>query len=92
MNMPPPPPPPPLLNPNNRVSMARMNNRANLMDEIRNNNLKLKHVKTNEKGGLNIDISAMDNNDRDDFATALKKKIAMRKKALNKYQDSDEEK
>lgn len=55
------------------------------MDEIKNNNLKLKHVKTNEKGGINIDLSSMDTVDRDDFATALRKKIALRKKALNKY-------
>jgi hypothetical protein len=33
----------------------------------------------------------MDTVDRDDFATALRKKIAMRKRALNKYNDSDEE-
>lgn len=60
------------------------------MDEIKNNNIKLKHVKTNEKGGINIDISAMDTVDRDDFATALRKKIAMRKIALNKYHDSED--
>lgn len=89
MNLPPPPPPPPLLSPQNRISMAKVNSRANLMDEIRNNNLKLKHVKTNEKGGVNIDLSSMDTVDRDDFATALRKKIAMRKRALNKYKDSD---
>lgn len=71
--------------------MARMPNRANLMDEIRSNKIQLKHVKTNEKGGVNIDMSAMDNNDRDDFASAMRRKIAMRKKALNKYKDSDEE-
>ena len=74
--------------------MARMtnnNSRANLMDQIRNNKIQLKHVKTNQKGGLNIDMSAMDNNDRDDFASAMRKKIAMRKRALNKYKDSDEE-
>ncbi len=71
--------------------MARMPNRANLMDEIRGNKIQLKHVKTNEKGGVNIDMSAMDNNDRDDFASAMRRKIAMRKKALNKYKDSDEE-
>lgn len=89
MNIPPPPPPPPLLSPMNRISMNKINSRANLMDEIRNNNIKLKHVKTNEKGGINIDLSAMDTVDRDDFATALRKKIAMRKRALNKYRDSD---
>ena len=71
--------------------MARMSHRGNLMDEIRNNKIQLKHVKTNEKGGVNIDMSSMDNNDRDDFTTALRKKIAMRKRALNKYKDSDEE-
>lgn len=91
MNISPPPPPPPLLSPMNRISMSKVNNRANLLDEIRNNNIKLKHVKTNEKGGINIDLSAMDTVDRDDFATALRKKIAMRKRALNKYKDSDEE-
>jgi len=47
MNLPPPPPPPPLLNPQNRISMNKFDTRANLMDEIKNNKLQLKHVKTN---------------------------------------------
>jgi hypothetical protein len=42
-NLPPPPPPPPILGPPNRSS-GSMSKRANLMDEIRSNNLKLKHV------------------------------------------------
>jgi hypothetical protein len=58
MNMPPPPPPPPILSPaNTRISMGK---RGNLLEEIRNNNIKLKHVDTNEKGGINIDMSYMD--------------------------------
>lgn len=41
--MPPPPPPPPLLAAQNtRISFG--NKRGNLLEEIRNNNLKLKHV------------------------------------------------
>lgn len=91
MNIPPPPPPPPLLSLDNRISTNRVNSRANLMEEIRNNTIKLKHVKTNEKGGINIDLSNMDTVDRDDFATALRKKIAMRKKALNKYRDDEDD-
>ncbi len=44
LNLPPPPPPPPplLTPPNMRTSVS--SGRSNLMDEIRNNNLKLKHV------------------------------------------------
>lgn len=52
MNLPPPPPPPPppLLAPSNaRVSM--LSARSNLMDEIRNNNLRLKHVEVNSSAG-----------------------------------------
>jgi hypothetical protein len=33
----------------------------------------------------------MDTVERDDFATALRKKIAMRQKALNKYRDDSDE-
>jgi hypothetical protein len=43
-----------------RVSLA--NNRSNLMDEIKNNNLKLKHVEVNSKEGkaqVTLDISDM---------------------------------
>jgi len=43
----------------------------------------LKHVKTNEKGGVNIDLSSMDTVEKDDFATALRKKVQMRRKILN---------
>lgn len=75
MNLPPPPPPPPILSPMNRISMHKVSNRANLMDEIKNNNIRLKHVQTNEKGGINIDLSSMDTVERDDFATALRKKV-----------------
>ena len=63
MNLPPPPPPPitigtppPLTQPEMRQSMA--NNRTNLMDEIRNNNVKLNHVTTRE-GKMNLDITDM---------------------------------
>ena len=51
--------------------------------------MKLKKVKTNEKGGINIDHSAMDTEEIADFATALRKKILARQKALNKYNDED---
>ena len=33
----------------------------------------------------------MDTQERDDFASALRRKIAMRKKALNVQEDSDED-
>jgi len=63
MNLPPPPPPPPpplLTPPTARVSL--LSARTNLMDEIRNNNLKLKHVEVNNSQGgesVNVDISDM---------------------------------
>ena len=64
LGVPPPPPPPPLLGPpepvnpqsGHRASYA--NKRANLMDEIRNNKVKLKHVETSEKG-INLDLTNM---------------------------------
>jgi hypothetical protein len=62
MNLPPPPPPPPpLLTPQNMRTSLRPN-RANLLDEIRNNNVKLKHVEINNKNGkdqMTVDISDM---------------------------------
>jgi hypothetical protein len=62
LNLPPPPPPPPplLTPPNMRTSIA--SNRTNLMDEIRSNNLRLKHVEVNTKEGkdqVTLDISDM---------------------------------
>jgi hypothetical protein len=45
LDMPPPPPPLSLLSPSNaRMTMGK---HGNLLEEIRNNNLKLKKVKTN---------------------------------------------
>ena len=52
--------------------------------------MELNHVKTNEKGGINIDLSNMDTEDRNDFATEMRRKIAMRKKALNKWNDDED--
>ena len=60
------------------------------MDEIKNNNLRLKHVQTNEKGGVNINLATMDTVDRDDFAAAMRRKIALRREALGKSNDSDD--
>lgn len=61
-NLPPPPPPPPILGPPPKLSDAPRKTtntaRANLMDEIRNNNVKLKHVETSEKG-INLDLTNM---------------------------------
>ena len=63
MNLPPPPPPPPpplLAPPNARVSAVSA--RGNLMQEIRNNQIKLKHVEVNSGEGkeeVNLDISDM---------------------------------
>ncbi len=45
--MPPPPPPLPILsNPSISNTPERKTGRGNLMEEIRNNNVKLKHVET----------------------------------------------
>ena len=60
------------------------------MDEIRNNNVKLKHVETSEKG-INLDISNMNKEDRIDHAERLRMKLQMRKKALNRREASDDE-
>ena len=87
-NLPPPPPPPPVLGPPTmRTSMG--SKRANLMDEIRCNNVKLKHVETSEKG-INLDISNMNKEDRIDHAERLRMKLQMRKKALNRREASDD--
>lgn len=93
LNLPPPPPPPPplLTPPNMRVSMS--NNRSNLMDEIRNNNLRLKHVEVNNKEGkdqVTLDISDMNKEERNDHIENLRRKLQMRKKALNRRDDDDD--
>ena len=87
MNLPPPPPPPPLLGPSTmRVSMA--SKRGNLMEEIRNNNLKLNHVSTRENQ-LNLDISDMNKEDRLDHAERMRLRLQQRKKALNRREADD---
>lgn len=93
LNLPPPPPPPPplLTPPNMRNSLS--NNRSNLMDEIRNNNLRLKHVEVNSKEGkdqVTLDISDMNKDERNDHIENLRKKLQMRKKALNRREDDDD--
>lgn len=93
LNLPPPPPPPPplLTPPNMRTSMA--SNRTNLMDEIRNNNLRLKHVEVNTKEGkdqVTVDISDMNKEERNDHIENLRRKLQMRKKALNRRDDDDD--
>ena len=60
------------------------------MDEIRNNNVKLKHVETSEKG-FNLDLTNMNKEERMDHAERLRMKLQMRKKALNRRQASDNE-
>ena len=86
-NLPPPPPPPPTLGPPGmRVSMA--NNRSNLMDEIRNNNVKLNHVETRE-GKMNLDLTDMNREERMDHAERLRQKLHKRKMALNRRSGSD---
>ena len=91
-----PPPPPPLLlvpdmptSTNNRMS-SFTNKRSNLMDEIKNNQVKLKHVETSEKG-INLDLTNMNKEDRMDHAERLRQKLKMRKQALNRRQASDSE-
>jgi hypothetical protein len=93
LNLPLPPPPPPqlLTPPNMRMSVA--SNRSNLMDEIRNNNLRLKHVEMNNKEGndrVTLDISDMNKEERNDHIENLRKKLQMRKKALNRREDDDD--
>ena len=94
MNLPPPPPPPPpplLTPPNARVSMASARN--NLFDEIRNNKVKLKHVEVNSTQGkesVNLDISDLNREERNEHIENLRKKLMMRKKALNR-READEE-
>ena len=95
MNLPPPPPPPPpplLAPPNARVSVVSA--RGNLMDQIRNNNLKLKHVEVNSSQGkqeVNLDISDMNKEERNDHIENLRKKLLMRKKALNRREADQED-
>lgn len=63
------------------------------MDEIRSNNLKLKHVEVNSSQGkeeVNLDISDMNKEERNDHIENLRKKLLMRKKALNR-READEE-
>lgn len=66
MNLPPPPPPPPALGPPG-VRASISSKRNNLMEEIRNNNVKLNHVVTKENQ-LTLDISDMNREDRMDHA------------------------
>jgi hypothetical protein len=84
-------PPPLLLVPQlaeNRGSWGTK--RGNLLEEIRNNKLKLNHVsKVNEC--MNLDISNMNKEERMDHAERLREKLRMRKKALNRREASDEE-
>mgnify|MGYP000988740925 FL=1 len=57
------------------------------------NNLKLKHVEVNnEKGGesVKLDISDMNREERNDHIENLRKKLQMRKKALNR-READED-
>lgn len=60
------------------------------MDEIKNNQVKLKHVETSEKG-INLDLTNMNKEDRMDHAERLRQKLKMRKQALNRRQASDSE-
>ena len=87
MNLPPPPPPPPTLGPGNaRNSVA--SKRGNLMDEIKNNSIKLKHVETKENQ-LTLDITDMNREERMDHAERLRLKLQKRKKALERREASD---
>jgi ribosome recycling factor len=53
------------------------------MEEIRNNKIQLNHVsKSNE--GVNLDISNMNKEERNDHVERLRKKLQMRKQALNR--------
>lgn len=60
--------PPALLVPpqltDNRASFS--SKRANLLDEIRNNKIQLAPVSKNTGGGINIDISNMNNEEKND--------------------------
>ena len=61
------------------------------MAEIRNNNVKLRQVKTNEKGGLDIDASSMNREERLDLAEHLRLRLKRRKAALNRRAGSDDD-
>jgi hypothetical protein len=94
-NLPPPPPPlPPLLTPPN-ARISALPNRANLMDEIRNHNIKLNHVNVNDAKGkaeMTIDISQMNKEERNDHIENLRLKLQQRKRALNRREaDSDDD-
>lgn len=86
--LPPPPPPPPMLASLRAPQGSFAHKRANLMEEIRNNNLKLNHVETSEKG-FNLDLTNMNKEDRLDHAERLRLKLKMRKNALNRREASD---
>jgi hypothetical protein len=60
------------------------------MAEIRNNKLKLKPVKTTEKG-FELDASAMNKEERKDLAEHIRSKLQMRKLALNRRKASNSE-
>lgn len=92
MNLPPPPPPPPPLLTPPSMRTSSLSNRTNFLDEIRNNNVKLKHIEVNNKEGQNqisMDISELNKEERYDHIENIKKKLQMRKKALNRRESDD---
>lgn len=66
----------------------RSNNREDLFAQIRNNNLKLRPVKITQKE-MALDASAMNKEERKDFAENLRQKLRRRKLALNRRNDDD---
>ena len=87
---PPPPPPPPLLGPP-QARQSSTGNRANLLEEIRNNNLKLNHVEVNANNQVNLDLADMNREERSDHIDNIRKKLQMRKRALNRRNSDDED-
>ena len=59
------------------------------MDEIRNNHIKLKPVKKNENGELELDASSMNKEERMDLAEHIRLKLQRRKLALKRRSGSD---
>ena len=73
----------------NNASKLIKNQPNNLLNEIQNfhQNNTLKKPKSNEKTDEKVDK----NNNQNDFAAEMRQKIKLRRLALNKYHDNDDE-
>ena len=87
-------PPPPnigLLPPPTMPKPPTLPGRGDLLKEIEKGNFKLKPVEVNKKdGGLTVDLSTMDKDDRQDLSAHIKAALKKRSQALMRDQeDSD---